>query len=53
VLTPEAMIGEIRDLRSKINLARHQFFMNPGGIPLELMREPIECFARKVIPAFR
>lgn len=53
VLTPEAMIGEIRDLRSKINLARHQFFMNPGGIPLDLMREPIECFAKKVIPAFR
>jgi probable F420-dependent oxidoreductase len=53
VLTPDAMIGEIRDLASRIKLARHQFFMNPGGIPLALMREPLELFANKVIPAFR
>lgn len=53
VLTPDQMIGEIRDIASKITLARHQFFMNPGGIPLKLMREPIETFATKVIPVFR
>lgn len=53
VVTPEQMIETIRELAPRINLKRYMFFMNPGGAPFDVMREPIETFATKVIPAFR
>jgi alkanesulfonate monooxygenase SsuD/methylene tetrahydromethanopterin reductase-like flavin-dependent oxidoreductase (luciferase family) len=53
VLTADEMIAEIQEMASNMNLRRYLYFLNTGMIPADIMRKPLELFAKKVIPAFR
>jgi alkanesulfonate monooxygenase SsuD/methylene tetrahydromethanopterin reductase-like flavin-dependent oxidoreductase (luciferase family) len=53
VLTPEQAIKTIREFAELRHVTRYIFIMSEAACPMKIMREHLELFAAKVMPAFR
>ena len=53
VVTPDVAVKDIKARAEKNQLSIYTFIMNEAGCPMSIMREPLELFAKQVIPQFR
>jgi probable F420-dependent oxidoreductase len=53
VVTPEEAIKAVRQTAQELHVTHYHFLMNEAACPPRIMREHMELFATKVMPAFR